>query len=377
MAKGHKTPGQAKAELGISCCKFVASLAGEARIVKIHAAPGLVLSLPVLSLMMPSSAEKPSRSVQFLVLVVGIFAISLGSILIRLAQNEAVPSLVIALWRMLLSTLILLPFTLAGRRDELGQMGRAKWGLAVLSGALLGLHFATWTSSLALTSITSSTVLVATAPLWVGLASPFLLDEPLSRALKLGIALAMVGTLVVSVGGVVALENGRIYLDLTGTGEATQPLLGNALALIGGITVAGYMIIGRRLRPASFSVELYDCCLWHGCDDIAAIQFDRRARFSGLQHYGLCVVSGDGFGSATTRTYLIQLGARFLARSVCVAGSYQRTGRGNYFGHAVFSRISRAVGDLWEYSNPERGLSGRAGPGLVQPNLLVTLPTIY
>jgi drug/metabolite transporter (DMT)-like permease len=227
----------------------VASLAGEARIVKIHAAPGLVLSLPVLLLMMPSSAEKPSRSVQFLVLVVGIFAISLGSILIRLAQNEAVPSLVIALWRMLLSTLILLPFTLAGRRDELGQMGRAKWGLAVLSGALLGLHFATWTSSLALTSITSSTVLVATAPLWVGLASPFLLDEPLSRALKLGIALAMVGTLVVSVGGVVALENGRIYLDLTGTGEATQPLLGNALALIGGITVAGYLVIGRRLRP--------------------------------------------------------------------------------------------------------------------------------
>ena len=193
--------------------------------------------------------ENPPRSLQYLVLIVGIFAISSGSILIRLAQDEAVPSLVIALWRMLLATLILLPFTVAGRRHELGQMGRAKWGLAALSGMLLGLHFATWTSSLAFTSITSSTVLVATAPLWVGLASPFLLNEPLARGMKLGIGLAMLGTFVVSIGGALGIEDGRIALDLVGTAEGSRPLLGNTLALAGGITVAGYLIIGRRLRP--------------------------------------------------------------------------------------------------------------------------------
>jgi len=128
-------------------------------------------------------------------------------------------------------------------------MGRVKWGLAALSGFLLGLHFATWTSSLALTSITSSTVLVATAPLWVGLASPLLLNEPLSRGLKQGIGLAMLGTLVVSMSAVVSFENGGITFDLAGTADGAQSLLGNALALIGGITVAGYLIIGRRLRP--------------------------------------------------------------------------------------------------------------------------------
>ena len=205
--------------------------------------------LQVLSITMQDSFKNPSRAVQFAVLTVGIFAISSGSILIRLAQNESVPSLVIAFWRMMLSTMILLPFTLARRRRELGDMGRAKWGLAVLSGLLLGLHFATWTSSLAFTSITSSTVLVATAPLWVGLASPFLLNEPLSRGLKLGIGLAMLGTVVVGMGAVAGLENGRITFDLAGTSDGNQALLGNALALIGGITVAGYMIIGRRLRP--------------------------------------------------------------------------------------------------------------------------------
>ncbi len=184
-----------------------------------------------------------------MVLTVGIFAISSGSILIRLAQNEAVPSLVIAFWRMMLSALLLLPFTLAKRRGEMGEMGQGKWGLAILSGLLLGLHFATWTSSLAFTSITSSTVLVATAPLWVGLASPFLLNEPLSRSLKQGIGLALVGTIIVSMGAVVGIENGRLSIDLAATSGGSRALLGNALALIGGISVAGYMIIGRRLRP--------------------------------------------------------------------------------------------------------------------------------
>ena len=202
-----------------------------------------------MALIMLNLFKNPSLAVQFLVLTVGIFAISSGSILIRLAQDESVPSLVIAFWRLFLSVVMLLPFTLVGRRDELGVMGRRKWGLAVLSGLLLGLHFATWTSSLAFTSITSSTVLVATAPLWVGLAAPFLLNEPLSRGLKQGIGLAIFGTIVVSMGAIVSIENGRIVVNLAGTAGGSQVLWGNLLALIGGVSVAGYMIIGRHLRP--------------------------------------------------------------------------------------------------------------------------------
>lgn len=198
---------------------------------------------------MDAPSKNPPRSLQYLVLGVGIFAISVGSILIRLAQNEAVPSLVIALWRMMLSTLILLPLAIAGKRDELRQMGGRKWWLAALSGLLLGIHFATWTSSLAFTSITNSTVLVATAPLWVGLASPYFLHEPLTKGLKVGIGLAILGTLIVSLGGAVGLQDGGLSFNLNATNQGSNPLLGNALALVGGITVAGYMIIGRRLRP--------------------------------------------------------------------------------------------------------------------------------
>lgn len=197
---------------------------------------------------MSSVSNQPSRSLQFGVLAIGILAISSGAILIRFAQNEAVPSLVIALWRTGLSALILLPFTLASKRRELGQMDRRKWLLAALSGLLLGIHFSTWITSLGLTSITSSTVLVATAPLWVGLASPLLLNEPLTRGLKQGIALALLGVIVVSLGESVIFDNGRLAMDFSSS-PGSQPLLGNILALIGGITAGGYLIIGRRLRP--------------------------------------------------------------------------------------------------------------------------------
>ncbi len=182
------------------------------------------------------------------ILIIGVFAISSSAIFIRLAQDEQVPSLVIAAWRTLIAALVLLPFALLQRRTELSRLTRGEWALAVLSGVMLGLHFAAWISSLALTSITSSTVFVATVPLWVALASPFLLGESLSRGLKIGIGLAFVGAVVIGLSDVLMLDNGRIIFNLRPTANASNPLLGNLLALTGAIAAATYMIIGRRLR---------------------------------------------------------------------------------------------------------------------------------
>ena len=181
--------------------------------------------------------DAPSPKLQYLVLGVGILAISSGSILIRIAQGDGVPSLAIAFWRMMLSALLILPFTVIGKRDEIKALPGPSWLLAMLSGLFLGIHFATWITSLALTSIISSTVLVATVPIWVALASPIVLHESLSRGVKQGIVLAVVGTIIISLSALAASSPG------------SNPLLGNALALIGGITAAAYLLIGRRLRP--------------------------------------------------------------------------------------------------------------------------------
>lgn len=171
-----------------------------------------------------------------LVLIVGILAVSVSAVLIRFAQGDA-PALVIAAGRTTIASLLLLPFCLGWRRDELRHMSRTDWRLALLAGALLGVHFASWISSLAFTTVASSTVLVTTAPLWVGIASPFLLKERVSRSLIAGIFLALVGSAIIAL------------WDLGGGADnGSRPLLGNFLALVGAWMASIYLIIGRRLR---------------------------------------------------------------------------------------------------------------------------------
>lgn len=171
-----------------------------------------------------------------LVLMVGILAVSVSAVLIRFAQGDA-PSLVIAAARTTIASLLLLPFCLGWRRAELRRMSGSQWRLALFAGALLGVHFASWISSLAYTTVASSTVLVTTSPLWVGIASPFLLKERMSRTLIAGIALALVGSAIIAL------------WDVGGGGaSSSQPLLGNFLALVGAWMAAVYLIIGRRLR---------------------------------------------------------------------------------------------------------------------------------
>ncbi len=183
-----------------------------------------------------------------LVLFIGVLGISSGSILVRLAQGQDVPSLVIAAWRLTFATLLLLPLALTRRRQELVRLAKRDWLLGLLSGFMLALHFATWVSSLAYTSVASSTVLVTTSPLWVGLAAPFLLGERLTQRLKVGIALAMAGSVLIGVADVVAVVNGRFQFSLTQFTNQPNPLLGNGLALLGAIAAAFYLIIGRRMR---------------------------------------------------------------------------------------------------------------------------------
>lgn len=190
----------------------------------------------------------PPRFNPLLVLFFGVLGISSGSILVRLAQGEEMPSLVIAAWRMIMASAILMPLVLSKKQHELRQISSSGWGLALLSGFMLALHFASWITSLAYTSVASSTVLVTTSPLWVGLTAPFLLHEKLTRGVKIGILLAMLGSILIGVADVFALVDGRLRFSVSQFSSQPNPLLGNGLALTGALAASAYLIIGRRLR---------------------------------------------------------------------------------------------------------------------------------
>jgi drug/metabolite transporter (DMT)-like permease len=172
----------------------------------------------------------------WLVLTIGILAVSTASIFIRYAQDAA-PSLVIAAWRLGLAGVVLTPIALTLRRHELRQLTRRDLALALLAGLFLALHFAAWITSLEYTSVASSVVLVTTTPLWVSLASPLLLRERVSREAWVGMGVALAGGIVI----------GLSDADNAG-GAAKNLLLGDFLALFGAWMAACYVVIGRRVR---------------------------------------------------------------------------------------------------------------------------------
>ena len=181
-----------------------------------------------------------ARPVQLLVLLAGVLAVSTASIFIRYAQPAAA-SLTIAAGRLVFATLALAPFALTRHRAELARLTARQLRLAALAGLFLAAHFALWIASLERTTVASSVVLVTTTPLWVGLLSPLFLREPLTRRLALGIALALTGGIIVGLGA----AGGA---DAAAGAAPSKALLGDLMALSGAWMMAGYLMVGRRLR---------------------------------------------------------------------------------------------------------------------------------
>ncbi len=190
--------------------------------------------------------EERARLTLPFAIITAILAVSTASIFIRFAQREA-PSLVIAALRLTFASLILAPLALTRHRVELRALTRSDLLLGLLSGVFLAIHFATWISSLEYTSVASSVVLVSTGPLWVALLSPIFLKEPLSRPVLLGMLLALLGGTIIGLGDSCQLDGGLVCPSLLQFVQG-KAFFGNFLALVGAWAVAGYLIIGRKLR---------------------------------------------------------------------------------------------------------------------------------
>ncbi len=183
-----------------------------------------------------------------LVLALGIFAVSTSATFIRLAQREA-SSIVLAAYRLTFASLILLPFAWQ-KRAELRALSRKQVALVLLSGAFLAVHFALWITSLAYTTVASSVVLVTTTPLWVGLFSPLVLKEKLNPRLWAGLLIALAGSMLVGGSEACRLDGAGLACPHLNGFFQGKVFWGNILALAGAFMAAGYLLVGRKLRPS-------------------------------------------------------------------------------------------------------------------------------
>lgn len=162
----------------------------------------------------------------------GIVAISFAAILIRLAEA---PVPLVAALRMIFASVLLAPLVLRskGRRREIAALTGSDALLMILAGVFLSLHFILWIWSLSLTDVASSVVFVTTNPLFVALYTVIVFKERVSRTFWIGLMLAIAGG--ATLGGNDLLIGGGKWK-------------GDVLALLGSIAVAGYFLVGSRLR---------------------------------------------------------------------------------------------------------------------------------
>ena len=137
---------------------------------------------------------------------------------------------------MLLASAVLVPLGLTRSRGEIARLLRDERRLLCLAGALLALHFVLWIASLSYTSVASSVVLVTASPLFVALSSWLLFHERLRRATFTGIAISLAGAIAIGYAGVA---------------HGGSALSGNVLALLAALAMAGYLLIGRRVRRSA------------------------------------------------------------------------------------------------------------------------------
>ena len=279
-----------------------------------------------------------------LVLIVAVLATTYAGPIVRFA---AAPAVAIAFWRL---TLVLpVTFALAARERQRIGVVRAAFPLMLLSGVLLALHFWTWIASLRFTTVASSVLLVSLKPIFAwGIAALWLGEHP-TRTERWGIALAVAGAALIGLA------------DARASGGA---LGGDALALAGAVTGAGYYVIGRRVRR-TVSVWSYASTVYA----VAGVLLGFMAALSGAPLTGFASRDWAVFAALAASDLREEVAHhRHLPRLARVRGAAQRQ-----LGGGDSEALDRAVGHERDRLKrlrgraPERNEVGIAYPGYELP----------
>jgi len=188
----------------------------------------------------PGVVDRPPRA-DVLLMTVGLAAVSTSG---PLMAAIAAPALAVALWRNVLAVAVIAPYAVATRRHELRDMTTRERRWALTSGVLLAAHFATWVPSLRFTSVASATAIVCTQPVWVALIARAT-GHAIPRRTWVGMGISVLGVVL-----------------LTGVDVSLEPraLVGDLLALLGGVFAALYTVAGAEVRRTVSTTSYTTIC---------------------------------------------------------------------------------------------------------------------
>jgi drug/metabolite transporter (DMT)-like permease len=209
-----------------------------------------------------------------------------------MAAATGVPALAMAWWRTGLAAAAMGLPALTRARAELRALGRQERNRILVAAACLAGHFATWVTSLHYTSVASATALVCLQVAWVVVIAR-LGGEPIATPVVAGLLVALLGVVVVS------------GVDVTVSGRAVA---GDLLAIAGGMFIAGYIVIGGRVRERT-STTAYTFVCYAACASILLVA---------------CVVGRVDLAGYDTKNWALIIGVTLAAQLL---------------GHSVFNHL--------------------------------------
>ncbi|QDZ41090.1 DMT family transporter [Euhalothece natronophila Z-M001] len=214
----------------------------------------------------------PKQGRVLIILLLGVVGVSTAAIFIRLClqvtgESGLGFSLFIAAVRLTFASVALLPVLINQFPIPVSRQG---YQYAIGAGMTLMFHFAFWITSLSFTSIAASTTIVTTNPIWVTLLSWFWLKEKPTRFTILGIGISLLGGFCIAIGDAGSLSGG------------TNPLLGDALALLGAWSASFYLLLGKQAQASGLSIGHYSAIAY----STAAILLLPLPLFFGINYWG-------------------------------------------------------------------------------------------
>jgi drug/metabolite transporter (DMT)-like permease len=179
-----------------------------------------------------------SHLLPYVALGVGVISLGLAAIFVRWANA---PGPVTSFYRLAIAV-SLLTWPFYRRVKTGGRLPRRGLQIALLGGLFFAGNLAFWASGVVLSGATNPTLLLNTAPLWVGLGALILFREHLSTTFWKGLVLALMGALVV-----LGFDSLRAFSFGMGT----------LLGLLAGIFQAGYFLVTQRGRQILDSLTYF------------------------------------------------------------------------------------------------------------------------
>lgn len=175
-------------------------------------------------------------------LIISIIAISFAAIFVKWSDA---PATILSMYRMVFASLFIIPIAWK-KRDEFKKITKKDWYFLLFSGFFLALHFALWFGSLKLTTVASSTIILALQPV-VALVGGFILyKERTTKSALITMGIAIIGVMMIGWGDI---------------GLSKEAILGDILSFLCVIAVVCYLLIGQNI-VRKVSHWIYSFCVF-------------------------------------------------------------------------------------------------------------------